>query len=125
MIFSIAFARDRFLGLMIIGSEQGQQGMVRAMGAVEDKDQPADESSDARLQLRVALALTGYDVSDLWVAYFGITGALTEQDITAWLLGREDLPRSQVALVSLAADELLQQSGFDLRVSSQTHNPSP
>lgn len=110
---------------MIIGSEQGQQGMVRAMGAVEDKDQPADESSDARLQLRVALALTGYDVSDLWVAYFGITGALTEQDITAWLLGREDLPRSQVALVSLAADELLQQSGFDLRVSSQTHNPSP
>jgi hypothetical protein len=110
---------------MIIRSEQGQQGTVRAMGAVEDKDQPDDESSDARLQLRLALALTGYDVSDLWVAYFGITGALNEQDITAWLTGTVDLPRRQVNLLGLAADELLQQSGYDLRISPQLHHPGP
>jgi hypothetical protein len=94
-----------------------------------EKDQTDDESQDesvgARFQLRVALALTNYNLSDLWVAYFGITGDLNEQDITAWLTGTKDLPRSQVALLGLAADELLEQSGYDLRVSPQPHHPKP
>ncbi|RJT74407.1 hypothetical protein D6T63_18630 [Arthrobacter cheniae] len=103
------------------------------MGMEADKDQPEDKSENesqdesvgVRLQLRVALALTDYNLSDLWVAYFGITGALNEQDITAWLTGRKDLPRSQVALLGLAADELLEQSGYDLRVTPQPHHPKP
>ncbi|MHA7145348.1 hypothetical protein ACX80U_11580 [Arthrobacter sp. TmT3-37] len=88
---------------------------------MKHQDQSDDDTPDARLQLRTALALTGYSISDSWVSYFALAGAVDEQDLEAWLLGAIELPRLQVDLMSLAADELLELSGYDLRVSSESY----
>jgi hypothetical protein len=88
---------------------------------MKHQDRSDDGTLDARLQLRMALALTGYSISELWVSYFALAGAVDEQDLEAWLLGIMELPRLQVELVVLAADELLDLSGYDLRVSSEPY----
>lgn len=85
------------------------------------QDRSDDGTPDARLQLRAALALTGYSIWELWVSYFALAGAVDEQCLEAWLRGAIELPRLQVDLVSLAADELLELSGYDLRVSSLSY----
>jgi hypothetical protein len=82
-------------------------------------DGGAPDTSDLRLRLRLVLALTDYSIPELWVSYFALAGAVDEQNLEDWLLGVAELPPLQVDLVSLAADELLELSGYDLRVSSE------
>jgi hypothetical protein len=96
---------------------------VRAVGVTRtmtQHDRSDDTSYDPRLQLRVALALAGITLSELWLSYFALTGGVRIQDLEDWLLGVRQLPPLQVDLVALAADELLKESGYDLRVSPES-----
>jgi len=66
---------------------------------------------EERTRLNTALLAADITVSELWLRYFSMSGTAGEYEVHAYAEGLISLPAPQRALLALAAQELISETG--------------